>query len=98
MKGFWQLVTANVKDIVRDRMSIFWFLAFPLLFILLFGAIFGKDQATTRYGIGLVVEDQTLGARPFKTPSGRCPFSSCIREPGSRNYRRWGGANGFWLW
>jgi ABC-2 type transport system permease protein len=62
MKGFYQLVTANVKDIVRDRMSIFWFLAFPVLFILLFGAIFGKDQATTKYSVGLVVEDHgTLG-------------------------------------
>jgi ABC-2 type transport system permease protein len=66
MKGFYQLVSANIKDIVRDRMSIFWFLAFPVLFILLFGAIFGKDQATTKYSVGLVVEDHGLLASAVK--------------------------------
>lgn len=63
MKGFWRLVSANVKDIIRDRMSIFWFVAFPLLFVFLFGAIFGEDQNPTKYSIGLVVQDQgPLGA------------------------------------
>lgn len=58
MKGFWQLVSANVKDIVRDRMSIFWFVAFPLMFILIFGVIFGQDRITTKFQVGLVVEDR----------------------------------------
>lgn len=63
MKGFFQLVGANVKDIIRDRMSIFWFVAFPLLFVFLFGAIFSENQNPTKYSIGLVVEDQgPLGA------------------------------------
>ncbi len=57
MKGFWLLVGANAKDIIRDRMSIFWFIAFPLLFILLFGAIFSRDQNADKFSVGLVIED-----------------------------------------
>jgi ABC-2 type transport system permease protein len=75
MKGFYQLVTANVKDIVRDRMSIFWFLAFPILFILLFGAIFGKDQTTTKYSVGLVIEDRgSVGVAVRKAFEGVSAF------------------------
>jgi ABC-2 type transport system permease protein len=59
MKGFLQLVSANAKDIVRDRMSIFWFVAFPVLFILLFGAIFGGNQDAAKYSVGLVIEGKT---------------------------------------
>lgn len=59
MKGFYQLVSANVKDIVRDPMSIFWFIAFPLLFILLFGVIFGGNQDSAKYSVGLVVTGRT---------------------------------------
>ncbi len=58
MKGFWILVSANAKDIIRDRMSIFWFVAFPLLFILLFGAIFSQDQDSAKFSVGLVIEDK----------------------------------------
>lgn len=62
MRSFWELVSANAKDIIRDRMSIFWYVAFPLTFILIFGLIFGRDQNSTRYNVGLVVEDKgTLG-------------------------------------
>jgi ABC-2 type transport system permease protein len=59
MKGFLQLISANAKDIIRDRMSIFWFLAFPILFILLFGTIFGGNQDSAKYSVGLVIEGQT---------------------------------------
>jgi ABC-type multidrug transport system, permease component len=66
MKGFYQLVSANVKDIIRDRMSIFWFLAFPILFMLLFGVIFGRDQVTAKYSVGLVVQDQGILGESIK--------------------------------
>ncbi|HHV62611.1 MAG TPA: ABC transporter permease [Firmicutes bacterium] len=52
MMTFWQLVTANAKDIVRDRMSLFWFLIFPVLFILLFGTIF-SGGGTPSYDVGI---------------------------------------------
>lgn len=57
MKSFLQLYTASLKEFVRDRMTIFWTLAFPLVFVVMFGVIFsfGGD---TRFDVGLVVEDQ----------------------------------------
>ncbi|MCL4515429.1 MAG: ABC transporter permease [Firmicutes bacterium] len=58
MKMLWQLITANVKDMMRDRMSMFWFLAFPIVFILLFGAVFSGNGADQSYSIGLAVEDK----------------------------------------
>ena len=33
MKAFFQLYLANVKEFVRDRMAMFWTLAFPVFFI-----------------------------------------------------------------
>ncbi|MEW5865655.1 MAG: ABC transporter permease [Bacillota bacterium] len=53
MKTFWQLVVASVKDIGRDRMSLFWFLAFPVLFILLFGWIY-SNEGNRSYEVGMV--------------------------------------------
>ncbi len=53
MKTFFRLFRANLKNILRDRMSTFWFLAFPVLFIILFGLIFSRNDEIT-YKIGLV--------------------------------------------
>jgi len=40
------LTVANIKSFVRDRAAMFWTLAFPLIFIFLFGAIFsGGDNS-----------------------------------------------------
>lgn len=60
MRMYWQLVIASVKDMIRDRMSLFWFIAFPLLCTFLFGTIFtGIDNGELSFDIGLVVEDQS---------------------------------------
>lgn len=55
MRTFWQLVLANARDIARDKMSLFWFLLFPVLFILLFGFIF-SNEGTPTYDVGIVYE------------------------------------------
>ncbi|NPV79922.1 MAG: ABC transporter permease [Firmicutes bacterium] len=49
---FWQLLSANLKDIVRERMNLFWFFGFPILFVLLFGTIF-SSAGDIHYDIGL---------------------------------------------
>ncbi len=49
---FWPLFVAGLKSLVRNRMALFWFLAFPVIFILIFGAIFSGDQAP-HFEIGL---------------------------------------------
>jgi len=56
MNTFFQLVMANFKEMARDRMALFWFLAFPVLFILLFGTIFSENNDTASFSIGLVQE------------------------------------------
>ena len=40
MSAFIQLYVASLKEFVRDRMTIFWTLAFPLVFVVLFGVLF----------------------------------------------------------
>lgn len=48
LRVFSALFVAHFKNIYRDRMSIFWFLALPVLFVFLFGVIFGgigKDSS-----------------------------------------------------
>jgi ABC-2 type transport system permease protein len=49
---FWQLFVADLRSLVRNRMALFWFLAFPVIFILIFGAVFSGDQPP-RFEIGL---------------------------------------------
>ena len=40
MKTLGSLYIANLKEYSRDRMAMFWTLAFPIFFIVLFGIIF----------------------------------------------------------
>jgi ABC-2 type transport system permease protein len=40
MEALLQLTLANIRSFTRDRAALFWTLAFPLIFILMFGAIF----------------------------------------------------------
>ena len=44
---FGVLLLANVKLIYRNRQALFWSLAFPLIFLVIFGLFFGGDQAST---------------------------------------------------
>ncbi|HLZ22415.1 MAG TPA: ABC transporter permease [Ktedonobacterales bacterium] len=50
------LYRASVKEFVRDRAAMFWTLAFPVLFIILFGLIF-SGSGSPSYTVGLVNED-----------------------------------------
>lgn len=50
------LYIASVKEFVRDRAALFWTLAFPILFIVLFGVIFSGNNSAN-YTVGLVNED-----------------------------------------
>lgn len=52
MQSFWAMVVANLKMTVRNRQAIFWNLAFPAIFILIFGSVFGGD-ATNTFDVGV---------------------------------------------
>jgi ABC-2 type transport system permease protein len=51
MKALRYMLVANLKMNVRNRTALFWNLAFPLLFILLFGFLFSEDDVTIDVGI-----------------------------------------------
>jgi ABC-2 type transport system permease protein len=62
MQAFLQLYLANVKEFMRDRMAMFWTLAFPIVFILIFGTIFSNVESLS-IDVGLAQEDTgPLGA------------------------------------
>lgn len=52
MRGFGPLVAANLKLVVRNRQTMVWSLAFPLLLMLLLGLFFGHQGAgSTNVGV-----------------------------------------------
>jgi ABC-2 type transport system permease protein len=51
------LTVANIKSFTRDRASLFWTLAFPLIFVVLFGSIF--SSGSNRRSIGFADLDAT---------------------------------------
>ena len=64
MKAFYKLLVANAKEFTRERAALFWTFAFPILFILLFGAIFSGGE-DVQFSVGLVVEDTSPVAQGF---------------------------------
>jgi len=57
MKSFLSMLNAGFKEFARDRMAMFWTLAFPIMFILIFGVLF-SDQESGAYPVGVVLEDE----------------------------------------
>lgn len=55
MNRFFRLFVAELKELVRDYTALFWFVAFPILFILLFGAIFSGGGNQT-FDVGIAIE------------------------------------------
>jgi ABC-2 type transport system permease protein len=52
MRPFLAMVKANLKMTVRNRQALFWNLAFPAIFILIFGAVFNNDSGVN-YDVGI---------------------------------------------
>ena len=66
MRGLWPLTVANVKSFYRDRASLFWTLAFPVIFVVLFGSIFSSNQSA-EFTIGWVDNDRTPAATNLRS-------------------------------
>ena len=58
MRALRALVLANLRSFLRDRLALFWTLAFPILFVILFGSIFSSSGPST-FVVGWVDEDGT---------------------------------------
>jgi ABC-2 type transport system permease protein len=73
MTALTALTIANIKSYVRDRAALFWTLAFPLIFIFMFGFIFqgGGDSSLT---LGWVDKDGSAASgqlqAAFEAPDG----------------------------
>src|SRR5262245_34598559 len=50
MTALWQLTRANLKSFIRDRAALFWTIAFPLIFVVIFGLIFSGNPTPASYG------------------------------------------------
>ena len=71
MRALLLLTVANIKSFTRDRSALFWTLAFPLIFVLLFGSIFsgGSSERT----IGFADSDVTPASAQLKQAFGGLP-------------------------
>jgi ABC-2 type transport system permease protein len=58
MQALLALTVANIKSYLRDRAALFWTLAFPLIFIFMFGFIF-QEGGQSRLTLGWVDEDRS---------------------------------------
>ena len=61
---FLDLANRNLKETYRDPLALGFLLAFPLLFMLLFGAILGGDTISN-YPIGVIDDDNTPLSHSF---------------------------------
>ena len=60
MRALTALSMANLRSFVRDRAALFWTIAFPIVFVILFGTIFSGGGAD--YRLGWVDQDGSPGA------------------------------------
>jgi ABC-2 type transport system permease protein len=65
MTALLALTVANIKSYARDRAALFWTLAFPLIFIFMFGFIF-QEGGESRLTLGWVDEDGTATASELR--------------------------------
>ena len=71
MRALLLLTIANVKTFVRDRAALFWTLAFPLIFVILFGSIFSGGEG--RRDIGWADDDGTAASRQLREAFASAP-------------------------
>ena len=79
MKIFGNLFVATLKDLARDKMSIFFFLMLPIMFMVLLGLIFSGGTATIHVSLGVVVEDDSPAARMFVENLSQVPNFTIIQ-------------------
>lgn len=60
MKALSQLLLANMRELVRDSMALFWFFTFPILFVIMFGFIFSADTSQS-FNAGVMSEEISRG-------------------------------------
>lgn len=76
MRGLLPMTVANAKSFVRDRASLFWTLAFPVLFVVLFGAIFSGGE--TRFTLAWVDQDRSPASAQLRAGFDQVPLLELV--------------------
>ena len=76
MRPLLRLTVANIKTFVRDRAALFWTLAFPLIFVVLFGSIFSGGQS--RRDIGWADLDHSTASAGLRDTFAAAPNVNLI--------------------
>ncbi|MDP9483709.1 MAG: ABC transporter permease, partial [Chloroflexota bacterium] len=72
MRALRALTIANMRSYLRDRQALFWTLAFPLIFVFLFGSIFGGGGSASRT-VAWVDEDGTQASATLRAAFASVP-------------------------
>jgi ABC-2 type transport system permease protein len=78
LRAFGAMVVANFKMMVRNRQSLFWMLAFPIMFMMLFGYLLNDNSVSLDIGvvgadsspIARQITDQLKASGGFKVTTG----------------------------
>jgi ABC-2 type transport system permease protein len=68
-----RLTVANVKSLTRDRAALFWTFVFPIMFVFLFGAIFG-GSSSAKITVGFVDQDKTAASAGISAAFSQVEF------------------------
>jgi ABC-2 type transport system permease protein len=73
MRTLLALTVANVKSLVRDRAALFWTIIFPIMFVFLFGSIFG-GSGDSKISVGFVDQDGTTASAGLRQAFSSVPL------------------------
>ena len=79
MTAFNKLLIANFKMFLRDKTAVFFTFAFPLIFIVLFGMVFGGSNSVN-YNVGLVQEDGSPTGTQIAEAFGNIPIFTITED------------------
>jgi ABC-2 type transport system permease protein len=80
MRSMLTLTIANLRTFLRDRAAMFWTLAFPLVFIVLFGTIFSAS-GNPNYKVGWVDEDGSAASAQLRQGFGSVEVFTLVDDP-----------------
>jgi ABC-2 type transport system permease protein len=61
----------NTRRFFRDRLALFFGIMFPLLFLVVFGFIFGRDSGDTSFKVAFLNESTTVIAKQYEEQAGK---------------------------
>ncbi len=61
----WTFAKIGAKSALRDKVAIFFVFVFPLIFLFIFGGIFGRDDGSVSFDVALINKSDSEFARNF---------------------------------